>query len=108
MIKKRHQRAALRASRVTSGRVESRPQITRQAFEDICSTKTKNHGAVLLGDVIVGFVVFLVLDADDGSEDADPFLALLDVAAKVFPAVEPGHAGRAGMLQSTHTLRMFH
>ena len=67
-------------------------------IEDIGIAKANQDARVLLGDVLLGFLVLLALDADDGSKNADTFLALLHLAAKLVPRLESGNAGCVGLL----------
>jgi hypothetical protein len=52
-------------------------------IEHIGIAKANKDAGVLLGDVLLGVLIFLALDADDGSKDADTAFALLHLAAKL-------------------------
>ena len=62
-------------------------------IEDVGIAESNKNAGVLLGDVLFGFLVLLALDADDGSENANPFLAFLHLAAKLVPCVQSSNAG---------------
>jgi len=47
----------------------------------------------LFCDVLVGFLVLLALDADDGGKNPNPFLAFLHLPAKLVPCVQSSNAG---------------
>ena len=76
-------------------------------IEDISGAKANQDGLVLSADVL--FRVFFLLPAcsDDGSQNADAVLPLLDLAAKLVPRVEASNAGCVRLLRSTHTLPTF-
>ncbi len=57
-------------------------------IEDIGGAEPNQNARVLLGDVLLGFLVLLAANADDGSKNADAFLALLHLAAKLVPCVQ--------------------
>ena len=61
--------------------------------EDVGIAEAKQDALVLLGDVLLGFLVLLAANANDGGKDADAFLSGLHAAAKVLPCPEPGNAG---------------
>jgi hypothetical protein len=49
--------------------------------EDIGIAEANKDAGILLGNVFLGFLLGLALDADDGSQNADAFFALLHAAA---------------------------
>ena len=61
-------------------------------IEYIGIPKANKDAGVLLGDVLLGFCVWLALDADDGSKNADALLALLHAAAKLVPCIHARNA----------------
>ena len=67
-------------------------------IEDIGRTKPNQDRAVLFGDVLLGFFLRFARDANDGSEDADAFLAFLHPAAKLVPCPHSGNSGRVRLL----------
>jgi hypothetical protein len=62
-------------------------------IKDVGIAKADENARVLLGDVLLGLLVLLALDADDGGEDTDATLPLLDLPAKLVPCIHSGNAG---------------
>src|SRR5216683_4449301 len=56
-------------------------------IKDIGIAKANKDAGILLGNVLLGLLIWLALDADDGSQNADTLLALLDAAAKLVPRI---------------------
>src|SRR6266852_2368405 len=61
--------------------------------EDIGIAEANKDAGVLLGNVLLGFLIGLALDADDGSQNANAFLALLHPAAKLVPRIHTRNSG---------------
>ncbi len=55
-------------------------------IENIRRAEANQYRSILSGDVLFGFIIGLPLNSNDGSEDANAALALLDGAASWFHA----------------------
>src|SRR5260370_4261723 len=60
--------------------------------EDIGIAEANKDAGVLLGDVFLGLLIGLALDADDGSQNADALLSLFHAAAKLIPPIHPANS----------------
>src|SRR5450756_134082 len=56
-------------------------------IEDVGIPESDEDADILLGDVFFGVFIFLALDANDGSENADALLAFLHATAKLIPRI---------------------
>src|SRR6266851_3306759 len=61
--------------------------------EDIAIPKANKDAGILLRNVLLGFLIGLALDTDDGSQNADAFLSLLHAAAKLVPRIHARNSG---------------
>jgi hypothetical protein len=61
--------------------------------EDVGIAESEQGAGVLLGNVLLGFFVFLAANAEDGSEDANALSSGVHAATEVLPRPEPGDAG---------------
>jgi hypothetical protein len=71
--------------------IPSVPETFDRWFETMPSTASFENACVLFGDVLLGFLGLLVLDADDGHEDMHALLALLHAATKLVPCAHASH-----------------
>src|SRR5260370_38583879 len=62
--------------------------------EDMGIAEANKDAGILLRNVLLGFLIGLALDADDGTQDPDAFLALLHAAAKLVPRIPARTPGR--------------
>ena len=66
--------------------------------KDVGIAKAQQSAGVLLGDVLLGFLVPLALETDDGRENPNPLLAFLHLPSKLVPCVQASNAGCGGSL----------
>ncbi len=76
--------------------------VSDQASIDYSNAHRETHEltGVLLGDILLGLGIGLALHSDDGDDEADALLALLDAAIKLFPLPEPGNAVASGLCRT--------
>jgi hypothetical protein len=72
--------------------------------EDIGVAEAKQDAGVLLGDVLLGFLVLLAANADDGGKNANAFLALLHAAAKFFHVQKPATRVAVGICRAISSM----
>jgi hypothetical protein len=75
--------------------------------EDIGGAEADQNGLILRADVLLGLFILFPAYANNGGQNADAVLALLDLSAKLVPRVESSNTGCVRLLRSTHTLPMF-
>ena len=64
-----------------------------RSIEDVDVAETNQNTGVLLGDVLLGVLVLLALDADDGGQNPNALLPLLHLPAELVPCVQASNPG---------------